>query len=44
MHRAGSGGSREQEERGEVLHKQESLWRTSLMFGYVHSTADFSCI
>ncbi|MBC7187823.1 MAG: isochorismatase family protein [Calditrichaeota bacterium] len=23
------------------LHKQEALWRTSLMFGYVHSAADF---
>ncbi len=23
------------------LHKQEALWRTSLMFGYVHSAGDF---
>lgn len=23
------------------LHKQEALWRTSLMFGYVHSAQDF---
>ncbi len=23
------------------LHKQEALWRTSLMFGYVHSVEDF---
>lgn len=23
------------------LHKQEALWRTSLMFGYVHSAEDF---